>query len=307
MRTILNFAIALPMLLLTLAGCGSNDGSSGSGAPSVVASTTQVADLARTVAGGRAEVIGILAANSDPHDYEPKPSDAEALADADLVLESGGDLDLWMDDLVDSSGTDAPVVKLIDSVNTIPGDDETDPHWWQDPRNAVAAVNAIRDQLIAVDPDGRRAYERNARTYASEIDDLDRRIASCWDRVPPAERKLVTSHDALGYYAARYGIDVVGSTIPALTTQAQPSAGDTAELVDLIRGERVNAVFPEVGVSAELEQAIADETGAEIGGELYADALGPEGSAGATYLGALAANTETLVEGLSGGRVDCAL
>jgi zinc/manganese transport system substrate-binding protein/manganese/iron transport system substrate-binding protein len=125
--------------------------------------------------------------------------------------------------------------------------------------------------------------------------------------VPEAERKLVTSHDALGYYARRYGIDVVGSTIPALTTQAQPSAGETAQLVDLIRSEHVNAVFPEVGVSTALEQAVADETGAEIGGELYADSLGPEGSAGATYLGALVANTDTLVDGFTAGRVDCGL
>jgi ABC-type Zn uptake system ZnuABC Zn-binding protein ZnuA len=304
MRTILIFIGA--MAALALVACGS-DSSSSSGQPTVVASTTQVADLARNVAGDRADVVGILAANSDPHDYEPKPSDAESLADADLVLESGGDVDLWMGDIVDSSGTDAPVVSLIDSVQTIEGEDETDPHWWQDPRNAVLAVDDIRDQLIAVDPEGRSTYERNATRYTDEITALDRKVAACYRQVPEAERKLVTSHDALGYYARRYGIDVVGSTIPALTTQAQPSAGETAQLVDLIRSEHVNAVFPEVGVSTALEQAVADETGAEIGGELYADSLGPEGSAGATYLGALAANTDTLVDGFTAGRVDCGL
>jgi ABC-type Zn uptake system ZnuABC Zn-binding protein ZnuA len=319
MRTILNRVFGLrPVVIgslilvagLSAAGCASDSGSDGDG-PTVVASTTQVADLARNVAGDRANVVGILAANSDPHDYEPKPSDAEALVDADLVLESGGDLDLWMGDLIESSGTDAPVVSLIDSVGTIAGSesgsDETDPHWWQDPRNASRAVNEIRDELIAADPEGRAAYTRNARSYSAQIDRLDRRIASCIDRVPPDERKLVTSHDALGYYADRYGIAVVGSTIPALTTQAQPSAGETAQLVDLIRSEHVNAVFPEIGVSAKLEQAISDETGAEVGGELYADSLGPSGSSGDTYLGALAANTDTLVDGFTAGRIDCAL
>jgi zinc/manganese transport system substrate-binding protein/manganese/iron transport system substrate-binding protein len=304
MRTILIF-IAL-LASLALAACGS-DSSAAGGEPTVVASTTQVADLARNVAGDRASVVGILAANSDPHDYEPKPSDAEALTDADLVLESGGDVDLWMDDLVDSSGTDAPVVSLIDSMQTISSDEGTDPHWWQDPRNAIVAVGEIRDQLTAIDPDGRETYERNASRYTDRISALDRKIAGCYQRVPETERKLVTSHDALGYYARRYGIDVVGSTIPALTTQAQPSAGETAQLVDLIRSEHVNAVFPEVGVSTALEQAVADETGAEIGGELYADSLGPEGSAGATYLDALAANTDTLVDGFTAGRVDCGL
>jgi ABC-type Zn uptake system ZnuABC Zn-binding protein ZnuA len=304
MRTILIFIALLGSLVL--AACGS-DSTASSGEPTVVASTTHVADLARNVAGDRAEVVGILAANSDPHDYEPKPSDAEALTDADLVLESGGDVDLWMDDIVDSSGSDAPVVNLIDSMQTISGDEGTDPHWWQDPRNAIIAVEEIRDQLTAIDPDGRSTYERNAKRYTDEISALDRKISACYERVPEAERKLVTSHDALGYYARRYGIDVVGSTIPALTTQAQPSAGETAQLIDLIRSEHVNAVFPEVGVSTALEQAVADETGAEIGGELYADSLGPEGSAGATYLGALAANTDTLVDGFTAGRVDCGL
>jgi zinc/manganese transport system substrate-binding protein len=310
MRTILSFSIVL-LIAVALAGgvaaCGSDEDANASGAPSVVASTTVVADLARNVAGDRADVTGILAANSDPHDYEPKPSDAEALTEADLVVVSGGDLDLWMGDLIDSSGTNAPVVTLIDSVETIPGDEETDPHWWQDPGNAVRAVDTIRDQLIAVDPDGGDAYERNAREYAAEIERLDGQVADCWDRVPIAERKLVTSHDALGYYARRYGLEVVGATLPALTTQAQPSAGETAQLVDVIRSEHVKAVFPEVGVSTELEHAVADETGAEIGGELYADALGPDGSAGATYLGAVAANTGALVDGLTAGRIDCVL
>jgi ABC-type Zn uptake system ZnuABC Zn-binding protein ZnuA len=305
MRTILIFIAATTAL--TLAACGSSSsGSSGDG-PTVVASTTQVADLARNVAGDRAAVVGILAANSYPHDYEPKPSDAEGLADADLVLESGGDVDLWMEDIVDSSGTDAPVVSLIDSVPTMEDEGETDPHWWQDPRNAIKTVAEIRDQLIAVDPDGRADYEHNASAYTDRIASLDGKIAACYRRVPEAERRLVTSHDALGYYAQRYGIEVVGSTIPALTTQAQPSAGETAQLVDLIRSEHVNAVFPEVGVSTELEQAVADETGAEIGGELYADSLGPQGSPGATYLGALAANTDTLVDGFTAGRVACGL
>ena len=306
MRTILSLIAA--GVLLTATGC-SDDGGGGSpgGGPKVVASTTQVADMAANVAGDRAEVLGILDANSDPHDYEPKPSDAEALADADLVLESGGDLDLWMGDIVEGSGADAPVTVLIDSTETIAGEDETDPHWWQDPRNAVRAVEEIRDQLIAIDPDGLATYERNADRYADRIEDLDREIAACLDRVPVAERKLVTSHDALGYYASRYGIDAIGSTIPALTTQAQPSGGETAQLVELIRSQHVNAVFPEAGVSPELEQAVSEETGAEIGGELYADTLGPSDSAGATYLGALAANTDALVDGFTGGRVDCEL
>ena len=337
MRMILNFAAHLPDrrillrvaavpalaagLSFSLPACG-GDGGGGSADPTVVASTTEVADLARNVAGDRAEVIGILAPNSDPHDYEPRPSDAESIAEADLVVQSGGDLDLWLDDVVESSGTDAPVTTLIDSVQTIEGaphehedehsgaeedaEEETDPHWWEDPRNAILAVEAIRDGLIEVDPDGRRDYEANADDYIARLEDLDAQVADCMNAVPAEHRKLVTSHDALGYFAERYDIEVVGAAIPALTTQAQPSAGETAELVDLIRSEGVNAVFPEAGVNTDLEQAIADETGAEIGGELWADTLGPEGSGAETYLEAMAANAATLAEGFSGRERGCA-
>ena len=340
MRMILNFATRRPdrrillrvaavpalaaVLSFSLAACG-GDEDGGSADLTVVASTTEVADLARNVAGDRAEVIGILAPNSDPHDYEPRPSDAESIAEADLVVQSGGDLDLWLDDVVESSGTDAPVTTLIDSVDTTEGaphehedehpgeegdaeeeaeeehsEEETDPHWWEDPRNAILAVEAIRDRLIEVDPDGRRDYEANADDYVARLEDLDAQIADCMQGVPAGERKLVTSHDALGYFAQRYDIEVVGAAIPALTTQAQPSAGETAELVDLIRSEGVNSVFPEAGVNTDLEQAIADETGAEIGGELWADTLGPEGSGAETYIEAMAANAATLAEGFSG-------
>lgn len=305
-----------------LPGCGGDD-SDASSDVSVVASTTQAADLARNVAGDRAEVLGVLAPSADPHDYEPRPSDAEAIAEADLVVESGGDIDLWLDQLVDSSGTDAPVLTLLDSAETIegeehePGEDEeehsgdehtgddVDPHWWQDPANAVAAVEAIRDALDEVDPEGAGQYESNEAAYVERLERLDAGIERCIDRVPAAQRKLVTSHDSLGYFAKRYGIEAIGSTIPALTTQAQPSAGDTAELVDLIMAENARAVFPEAGVDTRLERAIAEEAGATVGGELWADALGPEGSGAETYPEAMAANASTIVEGLSGGGESC--
>ncbi len=299
-------ALAATSALLA-AGCGDEETSSS--AVQVAASTTQVADLARNVAGDRAEVSGILTPNADPHEYEPAPSDAEAVAEADLILKSGGDLDAWLDQVIESSGSDAPVVTLIDSMQTIEGVDdgetETDPHWWQNPRNAIVAVEEVRDALDEVDPEGVSIYDANAADYIASLERLDREIATCIDRIPVAQRKLVTSHDALGYYADRYGLEVVGAAIPGLSTQAQASVGETADLIELIDAEGVKAIFPEAGVNESLEQAIADETGATVGGELWADALGPEGSTGATYLAAMAANTDVIVDGLSGGQVDC--
>jgi ABC-type Zn uptake system ZnuABC Zn-binding protein ZnuA len=310
MRAILTFFIGIALLLTVVigAGCGgdaSTSTGSGSGDLSVVATTSQAADLTRNVVGDRGDVTQILAANADPHDYEPKPSDAEALIDTDLVVRSGGDLDLWLDQIVESSGTDAPVLTLIDGVKTIEDEDETDPHWWQDPTNAVLAVEEIRDELSAIDPEGAADFEANADAYMAQIEDLDSAIAACIDEVPTSDRKLVTSHDALGYYADRYGIDVLGAAIPALTTQAQASAGETADLVDLIEQAGVGTIYSEAGVSSELEQAIADEAEAQVGGELWADTLGPEGSDGATYLEAMASNTATVVDGFTDGASSC--
>jgi ABC-type Zn uptake system ZnuABC Zn-binding protein ZnuA len=289
-----------------VSGCGSSDAN---GRLAVSATTTQVADLVRNVAGDRASVDGILAANSDPHEYEPRPSDAAALADADVIFRSGGDVDVWLDQILESSGSDAPVDSLIDAATTLPAPDssETDPHWWQDPRNAIAAVASIRDQLDAADPEGESTYDANARRYTATLRDLDSQIAACIDEVPASERKLVTSHDSLGYYAHRYGLEVIGAAIPATNTQAQASAGETADLIGLIQSEGVRAVFPEAGVSEKLEQAIASQAGATVGGQLWADALGPEGSDGATYVEALAANTRTLVDGLTGGEQQCSI
>ena len=292
----------LPALLL--AGCGSESGAGGDGVR-VVATTTQLADFVARVGGERVEVEGILPADADPHDYEPRPSDAASLAEADVVFRSGGEVDEWLDGLLESAGGDAAQVTLIDSVETIPGDGEADPHWWQDPRNAARAVEAIRSALADADPGGRGAYARRASGYTRALRRLDADIERCMGRIPPAQRKLVTTHDALGYLAERYGIEVIGSVIPSLSTQAQPSAKDVADLVDQIEAEGVKAVFPEATVSQDLERAISREAGVEVGGELWTDSLGPEGSGADTYVGAMRANASSLARGMSGGGVSC--
>lgn len=356
--------IALPTLAVTLAAAlASCDGDSGSeGADTrVVATTTHVADLTRNVAGDRAEVIGLLLPGSDPHEYEPRPSDAQAFAEAELVLKSGGDLDIWVDEVAESGGGDAEVVELIDSAATIEGGHEhteeeehaeaehagdgqhageghaeeeragehseeehagekhseeehaegedvheaVDPHWWQDPQNAIAAVETIRDQLIAIDPEGEETYTENADAYMERLTELDQEVADCMEQISDDQRKLVTTHDAFGYFAEAYDVEVIGAAIPALTTQAQPSAGDTAELVQQIEQEDVNAIFPESGLNPQLEEAIAEETGAVVGGELWADTLGPDGSSGETYVKAMAHNAAAMAAGFSGGEASC--
>jgi ABC-type Zn uptake system ZnuABC Zn-binding protein ZnuA len=263
------------------------------GRPLVVATTTQVADLARNVAGARADVVGLLAPNTDPHEYEVRPRDVKTLEHAALVLRSGGDVDSWLSGAIDASGTQAPVVDLLDHVRRT----GEDPHWWQDPRNAEAAVAAIRAALTARDPAGARTYRADAARYEARLRALDRAVAGCLDRVPAQRRTLVTTHDAFAYFARRYGIRVVGTVIPSLSTEAQPSAGATAQLIATIRRTGVRAVYAESSVNPKLAGVIAQATRAQVGADLWGDSLGPRGSAGATYLGSIAANADAIAQG----------
>jgi ABC-type Zn uptake system ZnuABC Zn-binding protein ZnuA len=292
-------ALLLLLCLPLVPACG--DEAAGDSGLHVVATTGQAADFARAVAGERAHVSGLMPPNADPHAFEFRPDDVKDLSGAKLVVRSGGDLDDWLDGAIDSSGADTRVLTLADHVES----DGDDPHWWQDPRNAIAAVAAIRDALIDADPEGAGAYRRNAAAYTRRLAQLDRQVAACIGKVPAAQRTLVTTHDSLGFYARRYGIRVVGAVIPSRSTAAQPSAGEVSELVETIRREDVKAIFAESSVNPDVEVAIARESGARVGRALWADALGPEGSDGATYIDSIASNTAALVDGFSGGEIAC--
>jgi ABC-type Zn uptake system ZnuABC Zn-binding protein ZnuA len=298
---------AAPAVALLLAACGSGGGTGSAAGGVAVATTTQVGDLVREVAGRRATVRQILNANSDPHAYEPRPSDVNAVTSATVVVRSGADLDDWLGGVLQNAGSGAKAVNLIDSMHTRQGAGQVDPHWWQDPRNAEIAVGRIRDALAAADPAGRATYAANADAYLARLRALDRAIAACIGAIPAAKRKLVTDHDALGYYTDRYGIDVIGSVIPALSTQAQASAGAVARLVRTIRSAGVTTIYSESSTNPKLARAIARDAGAKLGPALYADSLGPEGSPGATYIGSLRANTLALAAGFSGGGARCDL
>jgi zinc/manganese transport system substrate-binding protein len=292
--------------VLLVAGCGGSG--SDSGKVAVVATTTQIGDFAREVGGDKVDVTQILAPNTDPHDYEPRPDDVTNTADAKIVFENGDNLDAWMGKVVDDSGSDAKVVDLGASAPVkLPGESsgpeasQYDPHWWHDPRNAEAAVREIATQLSAIDPADKATFEANAAAYEGKLKILDTGISRCFAPVPVAERKLVTDHDAFGYFANRYRIQVVGAVIPSQTTQAQPNAQDLSDLTNVVRSEHVKAIFPESSLSPKLAETIASQTGAEVGQELYGDTLGPEGSRGDTYLKMEAANAEAMFQAFSQG------
>jgi zinc/manganese transport system substrate-binding protein len=305
----LPLALVLFAALVLAAGCGgSSDDRHAAGAVRVVATTTVLGDLARAVGGRAADVHQLLQPNSDPHDYEPRPDDVVAVGEARVVLTSGQGLDEWSADVVEQAGGDPDVVDIGARVLFAGvADGEPDPHWWHDPRNVEAAVVAIRDALARAKPDARGVFARRGGAYLRRLRALDAAIARCVAAVPPARRVLVTDHDAFGYFADRYRIRVVGTVIPSLTTQAQPSAGDLAQLARTIERERVRTVFSERSVNAKLARAIATEAGVRIDDSLYGDTLGPAGSDGATYLAMQAHNADAIVRGLGGSGCRAAL
>jgi zinc/manganese transport system substrate-binding protein len=311
----LSLAALVAAVALTAAGCGSSAGSSSKpGAVDVVVTTTQLGDVVRAVGGEDVDVHQILKPNTDPHDYEPRPKDIQETAGAKLVVVSGDDLDRWMGEVLKNAGGSPAVLDAgAGRPVTVPGEQSGpeasrfDPHWWHDPVNVEYAVIRIRDALVRAHPEATAAIDAHAEAYLTKVKALDARLTRCFAAVPAAQRKLVTDHDAFNYFARRYGIDVVGAVIPSQTTQAQPSAGDLAKLVGVIRREHVKAIFPESSINPKLAKAIARETGATAGHELYGDTLGPAGSAGATYLGMEAANADAMVQGFTGGAQRCAV
>lgn len=312
LRRLLAVFAALAGSALVLGACGTrgSDGGPRGTAIDVIATTTQIGDWVQTVGGQAVDLHRLLKPNTDPHDYEPRPSDVEAIANARLVFVNGDGLDSWIERLVEQSGGDPRVVDLGNAVRAqtrAAGSEalRNDPHWWHDPHNAVIAVRDIRDGLTRTDPAGAQTFRSNARSYVAQLKALDRGIAACVRRVPPSQRKLVTDHDAFGYFADRYGIRVVGTVIPSQTTQAQPSGGDLSDLVKQIGREHVLAIFPEHALSSKLATAVARETGARADLSLYGDALGPGGSPGDTYLKMEAANADAIVRGFTGDRVRC--
>jgi ABC-type Zn uptake system ZnuABC Zn-binding protein ZnuA len=269
----------------------------------VVATTTQVQDLVRNVGGSHVKLVGILRPNVDPHEYEPTPGDATAISGAKLIVVSGVGVDAWMDKVIANAGSGAPVVVASQGLKLRKGDAQEpagDPHWWHDPTNFERAARTVAAGLERVDPANRAAYAAATTRYVRAIRAMDAQNKRLLAHVPPAKRKLVTNHDAFGYLAAHYGITIVGSVIPSLSSAAEPNARDTARLIERIKREHVKAIFTESSINPKLEQQIARDAHVKVYANLYGDTLGPAGSPGATYLGMERWNVRALVAGFLG-------
>ena len=300
----------LAALALCLFGFGSAWAGEGRGdRPRAVATYSVIYDFARQIAGDRAEVSSLVPVGTDPHTYEPKPGDIRRLAYADLVFYNGFNLELWFDRLVQGSGTRATIVVASQGVAPIlirdplsRYDGAPDPHAWMDVEHVILHyVPSIRDAFIAVDPGGAEAYRRNAARYVAELEALDAWIRTLTLRIPPERRKLVTTENALRYFAERYGFEVVG-WIFTLAPEAEPSARRIIELIERIQADKVPALFVDLTLNPKLMEQISRETGVPISGALYIDTLGAPGSGADSYVGMMRANVHLLVEGLGDAR-----
>jgi zinc/manganese transport system substrate-binding protein len=295
---------------LALSGCGSSAGEAAAGGRlPVVATTPQVADFARIIGGADVKVTEIIKPGVDPHEYEPTPADIQAIATAKVVVKNGVGLEKWLDQTISSAGFHGTVVDSSHGValrKGDPGDAEMadgDPHIWHNPLNAKIMVANIEKGLAAADPAHAATFAGNLAAYSAQLDKLDAGNQAAYAKLRPDQRKLVTNHDAFGYYVDRYRLQFVGSVIPSMDTSAELSAKQLTDLVAKIKATGTKAIFTESSLPPKTADAIARQAGVTvIGGEdaLYGDSLGPPGSPGAAYLGAEQHNTQVIVSALEG-------
>ena len=270
----------------------------------VVASFSILADVVSNVGGDRVEVTSLVGANSDAHVYNPSPSDARKLADAKVVFINGLGFEGWLERLVKASGTKAPTVVVSKGIKPLEkgaagaghSHGRVDPHAWQSVANVKVYAANVRDGLIAADPTGKAAYEANATAYIAKLDALEKEVRETIAKIPADRRRVLTTHNAFGYFSAAYGIEMIAPQ--GVSTESEPSARDVAALITQIKGKKISGVFMENVTDPRLIQRISAETGAKAGGTLYSDALtDPKGPA-PTYIDLIRHNIRTLSSAL---------
>ncbi len=259
----------------------------------VVASFSILADMVRTVAGGLAGVTSLVPPNTDAHVYQPTSADSRALAHADMLVENGLGFEGWMTRLGVAAGFHG--TRVVASVHVKPrrmgpSAGGIDPHAWQDPRDGAIYARAIAEGLAAADPGNAAAYQTNAAVYVAAIGTLDAWIAGQFAAIQAGARRIVTTHDAFGYYGDRYGIEFLAAE--GIATDSEPSAKSVGALVAQIRREKVRTVFLENMADPRLARMLARETGATVSGPLFADALSAPDGPAPDYLSMLRYNTE---------------
>lgn len=311
MKKIINSIIVISIAALLLSACGTAAPQSDTGGLKVLASTSFLADIARNVAGGRVTVESLLPIGADPHAYQAAPSDVTKIAKSNVLILNGVEYEHFIEPLLENAGGERLVIEasaglepheVKDHANETDagaGHDHAagDPHMWLNPVLVVTYVENIRDGLIQADPEGAATYTANADAYTAQLKDLDAWIVEQVNTIPAERRLLVTNHEALGYFAERYGFEVAGSVIPSFSSNAAPSAQEMAGLVDEIKSLNAPAIFLDTADNDILARQIADETGVIIVSDLHLESL-TDGAPAPTYIEMMKDNVSKIVEAL---------
>jgi zinc/manganese transport system substrate-binding protein len=263
----------------------------------VVASFSILGDFVKNVGGDRVSVTTLVGPDSDVHVYTPAPVDAKKVVEAKLLVINGLGLEGWLPRLVQSSGSKAVIVTATDGIAPLKLGADADPHAWQSVANAGIYATNIRDALVAIDPAGAAVYRANTETYLAKLDALDREVRETIAQIPEGRRKVISTHNAFGYFAAAYGIDFIAPL--GVSTESEPSARDIAGIITQIRAAKIPAVFLENISDPRLIQRIAAETGAKVGGTLYSDSLTDEKGDAPTYIELVRHNIKALTRALA--------
>ena len=264
--------------------------------PNVVTSFSILADFARRVGGDRISVTSLVGPDSDAHVYTPTPHDAKDVGAARLLIVNGLGLEGWLPRLQQASGSKAPIIVATQGITPRKRGVDADPHAWQSVGNARVYVRNIRDALVAADPADAAVFQANAERYLAELDALDQEVRAEIGKIPPERRKVISTHDAFGYFADAYGIQFIAPL--GVSTETEPSARDVAEIIVQVRKDKIPAVFLENFNDDRLVGRIAAETGAKIGGTLYSDALSEENGPAPTYIAMVRHNIRALTSAL---------
>lgn len=266
-----------------------------------VASFTVLADMVHQVGGDRVHVTSLVGPNGDPHAFEPSPDDARKLKAADIVFINGLGLEGWMTRLITASGFKGKQVVATAGIRTIRlvenGKQVLDPHAWNSAANGVIYVQNIVKVLVAADPEAADFYRANGERYAGELRQLDADARQRIAAISPGRRKVLTSHDAFGYFAADYGVTFLSPV--GLSTEGEASARSVAALIRQIKAEKVRTYFLESSNDPRLVQQVANATGAQLGGTLYVEALSPPGGPAPTYAALLRNNIDVMVAAMN--------
>ena len=290
------------LAILFFSSCGGQPTSSSrTTAPIVLTSTTFLADIARNIAGDRLKIESLLPVGVDPHSYQPTPQDVTKIVESKLLIINGAEYEHFLESLLENAESEREVIEasagLSPRKDAESGHGGTDPHLWLDPNNVIIYVENIREGLTHYDPDGAATYQSHAEAYVAQLKALDTWISEQVDQIPPERRLLVTNHEALGYFADRYGFTVVGAVVPGVSSDASPSAEQMAKLIDQIKSNDTPALFLDEVENPALAQQIADETGVKVVEDLHLESL-TDGPPAATYIDMIKHNISRIVEAL---------